>query len=80
MPASRAATRSADWAGSQRSSWAPTGAPRPSDAARVNAYQPLLARAQRCEQIRHHLPNLLAVNFYKEGDLFRVVNTLNGIS
>jgi hypothetical protein len=54
--------------------------PRPSDAAKVNAYQPLLARAQRCEKIRHRLPNLLAVNFYKEGDLFRVVNTLNGVS
>jgi hypothetical protein len=53
--------------------------PKPSDAARVNAYQPLLARARRCEDIRHHLPNLLAVNFYKEGDVFRVVNTLNGV-
>jgi hypothetical protein len=53
--------------------------PRPSDAKKVNAYQPLLARAQRCEQIRHHVPNLLAVNFYKEGDLFKVVNTLNGV-
>ena len=54
--------------------------PRPSDAKTVNAYKPLLARAQRCQRIRHRLPNLLAVNFYKEGDLFRVVNTLNGIS
>jgi hypothetical protein len=54
--------------------------PRPSDAAKVNAYDVLLARARRCQQIRHHLPNLLAVNFYKEGDLFRVVDTLNGVS
>ena len=53
--------------------------PRPSDAARVNAYKPLLARARECEQVRHHLVNLLAVNFYKEGDVFRVVNTLNGV-
>jgi hypothetical protein len=53
--------------------------PRPSDALKVNAYETLLARARRCQQIRHHLPNLLAVNFYKEGDVFRVVNTLNGI-
>jgi hypothetical protein len=52
--------------------------PRPSDAVKVNAYDALLARARRCQQIRHHLPNLLAVNFYKEGDVFRVVNTLNG--
>jgi hypothetical protein len=54
-------------------------APRPSDATRVNAYAPLLARARACESIRHRVPNLLAVNFYKEGDVFRVVDTLNGI-
>jgi uncharacterized membrane protein HdeD (DUF308 family) len=53
--------------------------PLPSDAAKVNAYQPLLARARECMRIRHHLPNLLAVNFYREGDLFRVVDTLNGV-
>ena len=53
--------------------------PRPSDAAKVNAYEPLLARARECERIRHHLPNLLAINFYKEGDVFRVVDTLNGV-
>jgi hypothetical protein len=45
----------------------------------VNAYQPLLARARDCARIRHHLPNLLAVNFYERGDLFRVVDTLNGL-
>jgi hypothetical protein len=53
--------------------------PLPSNAAKVNAYGPLLERARECEQVRHHLPNLLAVNFYKEGDLLRVVNTLNGV-
>jgi hypothetical protein len=53
--------------------------PLPSQAATVNAYGPLLARARECEKIRHHMPNLLAVNFYKEGALFRVVDTLNGI-
>jgi hypothetical protein len=54
-------------------------APKPSDADKVNAYAPLLARARECERIRHHLPNLLAVNFYKRGDVFRVVDTLNGV-
>jgi hypothetical protein len=53
--------------------------PRPSDAAKVNAYAPLLARARECERIRHHVPNLLAVNFDQRGDLFRVVDTLNGV-
>jgi hypothetical protein len=54
--------------------------PRPSDAKKVNAYRPLLARAQECARLRHRTPNLLAVNFYRQGDLFRVVDTLNGVS
>jgi hypothetical protein len=53
-------------------------APRPSNAAEVNAYGPLLARARECERIRHHVPNLLAVDFYRRGDVFRVADTLNG--
>jgi hypothetical protein len=53
--------------------------PRPSDAKKVNAYKPLLARARECQRLRDHLPNLLAVNFYLEGDVFRVVDTLNGL-
>jgi hypothetical protein len=53
--------------------------PKPSDATKVNAYRPLLARARECQRLRHRLPNLLAVNFYKRGDLFRVVDTLNGV-
>jgi hypothetical protein len=52
-------------------------APRPSNAAEVNAYGPLLARARECERIRHHIPNLLAVDFYRRGDVFRVADTLN---
>jgi hypothetical protein len=54
-------------------------APRPSHAAIVNAYEPLLRRARTCQEIRHRLPNLLAVDFYKRGDLFRVADTLNGV-
>jgi hypothetical protein len=53
--------------------------PQPSQATKVNAYKPLLARAQECQGLRKHLPNLLAVNFYREGDVFRVVNKLNGV-
>ena len=53
--------------------------PRPSDAERVNAYEPLMRRLQTCRRIRHHLPNLVAVNFYRRGDLERAVDTLNGI-
>jgi hypothetical protein len=54
-------------------------APLPSNAAKVNAYDKLLARVRECRKIRHHLPNLVAVNFYREGDVFGVVDTLNGL-
>jgi hypothetical protein len=53
--------------------------PRPSNAAKVNAYASLLRRMRECERLRRHLPNLVAVDFYRRGDLFRVVDTLNGI-
>ena len=52
---------------------------RPSDAAKVNAYAPLLRRVRTCQRVRDHLPTLLAINFYKEGDVFRVVDTLNRV-
>ena len=54
-------------------------APRPSNAAKVNAYEPLLRRARECQRIRGRLPNLVAVDFYLEGDVFGVVDTLNGL-
>ncbi|HEY3188111.1 MAG TPA: hypothetical protein VGJ70_11595 [Solirubrobacteraceae bacterium] len=53
--------------------------PLPSNAAKVNAYDVLLARARECRRLRKHLPNLVAVNFYRRGDLFRVVDELNGV-
>ena len=53
--------------------------PLPSDAAKVNAYKPLLARMRDCQRIRKHLPNLVAVNFYRTGDVFKVVDALNGV-
>ncbi len=54
-------------------------APRPSHAAIVNAYEPLLRRARACAALRGRLPNLLAVDFYRRGDVFRVADTLNGV-
>jgi hypothetical protein len=56
-----------------------TPAPRPSNAEIVNAYSALLARARACREQRGQLPNILAVDFYDVGDLFRVVRTLNGL-
>jgi hypothetical protein len=54
--------------------------PLPSNASAVNAYKPLLARARECERIRSHLVNLVSVNFYLRGDLFKVVDKLNRIN
>jgi hypothetical protein len=54
-------------------------APRPSDASIVNAREPLLRRMRECEKVRDHLPTLVAVNFYRRGDLFGVVDELNGV-
>jgi hypothetical protein len=51
--------------------------PLASNAARVNAYEPLLRRARTCQELRDQGPNLVAVDFYGQGDLFRVVDTLN---
>jgi hypothetical protein len=53
--------------------------PRPSDATQVNAYDALMGRLSECRRIRKHLVNLVAVNFYRRGDVFRVVDTLNGV-
>jgi hypothetical protein len=53
--------------------------PLPSHAAKVNAYDPLLARVRECRDVRKLTPGLVAVNFYRRGDLFRVVDTLNGV-
>jgi hypothetical protein len=54
-------------------------APLPSNARKVNAYDKLLARVKECRKLRHHFPNMVAVNFYREGDVFGVVDTLNGV-
>lgn len=51
--------------------------PRPSIARRVNSFQFLSERIARCEKMRDLLANLVAVDFYREGDLFGVVDELN---
>jgi hypothetical protein len=54
--------------------------PRPSNAEKVNAYGPLLQRLQECRRIRGHIPNLVAVDFYRRGDVERAVDALNGVT
>jgi hypothetical protein len=56
-----------------------TPVPRASNAAAVNAYKVLLHRAQTCQRLRHRLPNLLAVDFFRQGDVLGVARTLNGV-
>jgi hypothetical protein len=50
-----------------------------SNATRVNARAVLLSRAEQCQQERGMIPNFVAVDFYDRGDLFGVVDTLNGL-
>lgn len=56
-----------------------TPTPLPSNAEIVNAYDFLLARARACRKERGMIPNLVAVDFYRSGDLVRVVDALNGV-
>jgi hypothetical protein len=53
--------------------------PRPGNADIVNARDALLGRARECRRIRRRSVNLLAVDFYERGDLFDVVDRLNGV-
>jgi hypothetical protein len=58
--------------------WVDTSpAPRPSNARKVNAEEVLLKRIRRCERIRGLPAGLIAVDFYREGDVFEVVEQLN---
>jgi hypothetical protein len=56
-----------------------TPAPKPSNAAIVNAHGFLLARARRCQGERAKLPNILAVDFAMTGDVVGVAAELNGL-
>jgi hypothetical protein len=53
--------------------------PLASNAAKVNAEAPLLRRLRACERLRDHLPNLVAVNFFRTGGVLRAVDALNGV-
>ena len=50
-----------------------------SSAEEVNAYDVLKPRIDECEIERGRAPSMIAVNWYDRGDLFRVVNELNGV-
>ena len=54
-------------------------APKPSNATIVNDHDRLLERVQRCQTERSVPANVVAVDFYGNGDVLGVVDTLNGI-
>jgi hypothetical protein len=60
--------------------WLNINPPSPADAVKVNASDTLAARAQDCEKVRHHRPNIIAVDFYATGDLVGTVDRLNGVT
>jgi len=63
----------------QLNHWVSQTIPSPRSAAVVNARSFLLSRARRCARERDAMPNLIAVDFYEEGDLLAVVDELNGV-
>ncbi|MGZ8457965.1 MAG: hypothetical protein ACXWZ4_15285 [Gemmatirosa sp.] len=64
----------------QLNHWIATApAPRPSNAAIVNAFEVLTERARRCERARGRRPNILAVDFYRTGAVLRAARALNGL-
>jgi hypothetical protein len=50
-----------------------------SNADLVNAYDVLRPRIDECIEVRGRIPSMIAVNWYDRGDLFRVVDELNGV-
>jgi len=57
-----------------------TPAPRPSNAAIVNAEAELVARARQCRRERGKLPNVIAVDFAATGDVVEAAAVLNGLT
>ncbi len=58
---------------------ASTGLPAMGEAATANSADVLRARAAECERVAGRLPTFVAVDFYDQGDLFAVVDELNGL-
>jgi hypothetical protein len=54
-----------------------TPLPKPSNAEKVNQEDVLLKRIHLCQRMRDLKANLIAVDFYREGDLFDVTSELN---
>jgi hypothetical protein len=57
--------------------WIATIPPNPLDAARVNRYEVIMERVERCRRQRGMEPTIIAVDFHSIGDVPRVVHHLN---
>ena len=58
--------------------WVDTSpAPRKTIAREVNARTSSAPRLERCRQERELLPNIVAVDFYRQGDVFEPSSALN---
>lgn len=55
------------------------GLPAASQASLANSFEMLHGRATECAEAAGRLPTFVAVDFYDTGDLFAVVDTLNGV-
>jgi len=58
--------------------WVEDPLPDPDLSAQANTLEVLGGRAEQCQQETGHIPNMVAVNHYEEGALFKVVDQLNG--
>ena len=57
--------------------WLTGSMPDPVAAGDVNRFEVLMDRVAECERERDRRPNIIAVDFYANGDLFDVVGELN---
>lgn len=63
----------------QLNNWIEQPKPSPENARDVNQFKTLIDRIRRCERRRGLDVNILAVDFYDEGDVLCVANKLNGL-
>jgi hypothetical protein len=60
--------------------WVDTSpAPKPTNASIVNQKEFILDRAEMCARIRDAAPSIIAVDFYRQGDVVGAVDELNGV-
>lgn len=60
--------------------WIADPLPSEDQATEANAYEVLLGRAEDCAAVFGRTPQLVAVDWYTAGDLFEVVDALNGVT